>query len=215
MDVSGQKYKVFFNQVLVLIEESITSAKVKEELLEVSDSDLFLPENWENWLARNQSLTVRCSCDRPFDVFNRFKSHFKLVEAAGGIVKDEVGDVLVIYRNGKWDLPKGKLEKGEEINECAVREVEEETAVSVFSCSETNFDITYHVYFHKNTFVIKSTHWYIMKSKTNVQNLLPQTDEGIDKVEWIRQDKVLELFKENSYRSIVALVEKYLSFQID
>jgi len=211
MDVSGQKYKVFFNQVLVLIEESITSAKVKEELLEVSDSDLFLPENWENWLARNQSLTVRCSCDRPFDVFNRFKSHFKLVEAAGGIVKDEVGDVLVIYRNGKWDLPKGKLEKGEEINECAVREVEEETAVSVFSCSETNFDITYHVYFHKNTFVIKSTHWYIMKSKTNVQNLLPQSEEGIDKVEWKSTEEILILFEEASYRSIYSLIQKYFS----
>ncbi len=209
--MNDQKYKVFFNQVLVLIEESKTSVKVQEELLEVSDSDLFLSENWENWLARNQSLTVRCSCDRPSDVFDRFKSHFKLVEAAGGIVKDEVGDVLVIYRNGKWDLPKGKLEKGEEINECAVREVEEETAVSVFSCSETNFDITYHVYFHKNTFVIKSTHWYIMKSKTNVQNLLPQSEEGIDKVEWKSTEEILILFEEASYRSIYSLIQKYFS----
>ncbi len=106
---------------------------------------------------------------------------------------------LAIFRNGKWDLPKGKLEKGEEINECAVREVEEETAVSVSSCSETNFDITYHVYFHQKAFILKSTHWYIMKSKTNVRNLLPQSEEGIDKVEWKSTEEILILFKEVSY----------------
>lgn len=211
MNVSAQKYKVYFNNVLVLIEESINFTEVNEELLEVSDSDLFLPENWENWLGRDQSLTVRCSCSAPSNIFNRFKSHFKLVEAAGGIVKDEMGNVLVIFRNGKWDLPKGKLEKGEEINECAVREVEEETAVSVSSCSETNFDITYHVYFHKKAFILKSTHWYIMKSKTNVRNLLPQSEEGIDKVEWKSTEEILILFKEVSYRSIYSLIQKYFS----
>ena len=74
MNVSAQKYKVFFNNVLVLIEESINVTEVNEELLEVSDSDLFLPENWENWLGRDQSLTVRCSCSAPSNIFNRFKS---------------------------------------------------------------------------------------------------------------------------------------------
>ena len=120
-------------------------------------------------------------------------------------------ELLAIFRNGKWDLPKGKLEKGEEINECAVREVEEETAVSVSSCSETNFDITYHVYFHQKAFILKSTHWYIMKSKTNVRNLLPQSEEGIDKVEWKSTEEILILFKEVSYRSIYSLIQKYFS----
>ncbi len=215
MELIKQKYEVFFNQVLLLVEESLNLTEVSEVLTGVSESELLLPENWESWLTADQPLTLRCSCDSPIDVFNRFKCHFKLIEAAGGIVENELGDLLVIYRNGKWDLPKGKLEKSEKIKQCAIREVEEETAVSVSSCSEASFEITYHIYYHKNKFVLKPTVWYKMTSKTNLQNLLPQTDEGIDKVEWIRQDKVLELFKENSYRSIVALVEKYLSFQID
>ncbi|MFQ3326361.1 MAG: 8-oxo-dGTP pyrophosphatase MutT (NUDIX family) [Salibacteraceae bacterium] len=212
IDLNKRKYKVFFNQVLVFVEESLNLAELSEELIGVSESELLLPENWESWLTADQPATVRCSCDSPIDVFNRFKCHFKLIEAAGGIVENERGDLLVIYRNGKWDLPKGKLEKSEKIKQCAIREVEEETAVSVSTCSEASFEITYHVYYHKNSFVLKPTFWYKMTSKTNLQNLSPQTEEGIDKVEWIRKDKVLEVFKENSYRSIVALVEKYLSF---
>ncbi|MAZ37246.1 NUDIX domain-containing protein [Salibacteraceae bacterium] len=210
MNVSAQKYKVFFNNVLVLIEDTDELAQRSDGTILMLEHDICNSSNWEDWL-KAESKTILWAVKDVDRAFEHFKTYFKIVKAAGGLVVNQNEELLAIFRNGKWDLPKGKLEKGEEINECAVREVEEETAVSVSSCSETNFDITYHVYFHKKAFILKSTHWYIMKSKTNVRNLLPQSEEGIDKVEWKSTEEILILFKEVSYRSIYSLIQKYFS----
>ena len=130
---------------------------------------------------------------------------YQLVEAAGGVVVNQDKDVLWMYRLGKWDLPKGKLEKNEKFETAAVREVEEECNVK----AELGDKVctTYHTYTHKNKLVLKKTRWYAMKTNFTGK-LIPQTEEGIEKVEWLNEKKQLQALT-NTYSSIRYVIEKF------
>ncbi|MCZ2476630.1 NUDIX hydrolase [Aquirufa antheringensis] len=130
---------------------------------------------------------------------------YQLVEAAGGVVLNQNQDVLWMYRLGKWDLPKGKLEKNEKFETAAVREVEEECNVK--AALGLKICTTYHTYTHKNKLVLKKTRWYAMK--TNFTGILiPQTEEGIEKVEWLNEKKQIQALT-NTYSSIRHVIEKF------
>ena len=110
-----------------------------------------------------------------------------IITAAGGLVQNNDGAVLLIFRRGFWDLPKGKLDAGELIPECAVREVREETGLQTITLGPF-ICMTTHTYFDKWTQqnVKKETHWYAMKASSLVQEtLIPQTEEDIEKIEWV------------------------------
>lgn len=113
-----------------------------------------------------------------------FFKKFTLVLAAGGLVHNEHNEVLLIHRRGKWDLPKGKLEKGEKLEECAVREVEEETGLTSVML-KSPLTITWHTYHEGTKFILKESHWYSMKVRGQ-QNLVPQAEEDILKTEWVK-----------------------------
>ena len=108
-----------------------------------------------------------------------------IIIAAGGLVQNSNGEMLLIYRRGFWDLPKGKLDAGELIPDCAVREVQEETGIQALELGPFICTTTHH-YFDKwlNKDVIKHTHWYSMLSLKN-ETLVPQTEEDIEKIEWV------------------------------
>lgn len=108
---------------------------------------------------------------------------FTIIHAAGGAVENEKGELLLIFRKGKWDLPKGKLDEGESLEECAVREVEEETAVTGIELVSP-LAITYHTYHEGTKFILKESHWYNMRV-AGKQQLVPQTEEGIDETRWV------------------------------
>jgi len=130
----------------------------------------------------------------------------KIITAAGGIVLNPENELLFIYRRGKWDLPKGKLDEGETIPECAVREVEEETGIRNILLG--NFiGITKHEYFDEwvKADVLKETHWYEMKIETN-QTLIPQTEEDIEDIKWIPLPQ-LQPYLDDSYPSIVEIIQ--------
>jgi len=114
-----------------------------------------------------------------------FKSLYRVIRAAGGLVYNPDGEVLAIHRNGFWDLPKGKIEKGEKKKAAAVREVMEETGLKKVKL-EHKLLMTYHTYRHprKDIRVLKKTFWYRMSSDD--QDLIPQAEEGIEKAIWIR-----------------------------
>ena len=114
------------------------------------------------------------------------------VIAAGGIVKNEEGKTLIIFRRGYWDLPKGKVEKGEKIINASQREVEEETGVSIDSLHEEAI-ITYHCYRLKGKDCIKETHWYHMQAKPGQTKLKPQTEEDIEQALWATDDEIKAL----------------------
>jgi len=128
-----------------------------------------------------------------------FCSKFIMIEAAGGLVFNKDGDILMIFRNGKWDLPKGKLEIGESVEECAIREVEEECGIYGLDITEKIIE-TYHTYSLKGEEILKRTYWYKMNSNFDGE-LIPQTREGITKVCWVKKYDISEKIK-NSYGNI-------------
>lgn len=132
-------------------------------------------------------------------LFEDFKAYFKYVEAAGGVVKNTKGETLLINRFAIWDLPKGKLEKDEEPLQGAMREVEEETGVEKLSLVD-RLPSTYHIYPHKEKYILKKTHWFSMD--TNYNGLLtPELSEEITDAVWMSREEAILALKA-SYRSI-------------
>ena len=127
-------------------------------------------------------------------------------QAAGGVVFNQNQDLLWIFRLGNWDLPKGKMEAGESIEETAKREVEEECGISNLSITKRLSD-TYHMYFHKE-YILKVTYWFEMKYDGN-ETLKPQTEEGISDIQWIAEKDWEEPLK-NTYANILSLLEPYI-----
>jgi 8-oxo-dGTP pyrophosphatase MutT (NUDIX family) len=113
-----------------------------------------------------------------------------IIIAAGGLVQNTNGEILLIFRRGFWDLPKGKLDAGELIPECAIREVQEETGIQTLDLGPL-ICTTKHTYFDTwlNQDVEKHTHWYAMLSLAN-ETLVPQTEEDIEKIEWVPVHKL-------------------------
>lgn len=132
-------------------------------------------------------------------LFAQFGSQFVPVEAGGGLVVSPRGEVLMIYRNGRWDLPKGKLEPGEEIAECAVREVEEECGISNLKLGKL-LTRTYHLYELNGRWILKRTTWYAMKHDGDGE-LVPQVEEGITDIRWIAPDNLCS-YVDNTYATI-------------
>jgi len=131
----------------------------------------------------------------------------KKIIAAGGLVLNESNEILMIFRRGKWDLPKGKLDDGESIETCAIREVMEETGLTKVELGSL-IEITHHTYFDPwmKEDVIKETHWFRMKADTT-QPLIPQTSEDIEMIEWVGRSHLNEKLA-NSYDTIVEVVCK-------
>ena len=128
--------------------------------------------------------------------------------AAGGLVTNPQGEILWIYRRGFWDLPKGKLDDGETIQTCAIREVQEETGIIGVKLHDM-LCFTNHTYFDKylKEEVIKRTYWFHM-SIPNIQNGIPQTTEDIEKIEWHALNTARHCL-DNTYDNIKEVVEKY------
>ncbi|WP_418992753.1 NUDIX hydrolase [Alistipes sp.] len=127
----------------------------------------------------------------PERAFGTFAAGFTQVEAAGGVVVNEGGEWLMIRRNGRWDLPKGHVECGEDTPACAAREIGEETGV----CAEVGRPLcdTWHAYWFPRTarWELKHTHWYLLRA-TGCHTLAPQTEEGIEEVAWCSPERVEE-----------------------
>lgn len=133
-------------------------------------------------------------------IFNEFKTFFNSLEAAGGLVYNSRGQVLVIKRRGLWDLPKGKMEPGESPDKCAVREVKEECSINSLQINDL-LDITYHSYFQGGSMMLKKTYWYKM-FHDGESSLSPQIEEDITEVKWVNPEDLPEI-KQNTYPSIV------------
>ena len=125
------------------------------------------------------------------------------VVAGGGKVLNSEGRILFIFRNGKWDLPKGKAENKETIDQTALREVEEETGVEDLKITKP-LEITYHIFKRNDKYFIKKTYWFEMFS-TYTGDLKPQKNEGITKVKWVSPKKLIKVRK-NIYANIEALI---------
>lgn len=154
-----------------------------------------------------ETIKSVCFIHKDIDyLFKRFIANFKVIEAAGGLVYNDKKELLFIFRNGVWDLPKGKVEKGESIEKAALREVEEECGVIDLKLGKF-LDKTYHIYIYKNQLVFKMTHWFNMTSKQKSE-LVPQLEEGITKAVFLDKTAQTEALK-NTFPNIKLLVETY------
>lgn len=136
-------------------------------------------------------------------LLEEFLDKLPIIIAGGGKVINEKGEILFIYRNDKWDLPKGKVEDKESIEQASIREVEEETGVLGLKIVKP-LATTYHIFKRNGRYKIKITYWFEMTSR-HKDKLVPQIEEGITKVEWLSPTKVKEAV-ENSYANIRLLV---------
>ncbi len=139
-------------------------------------------------------------------MWNHFNSIYKIIEASGGVVKNEKEEVLMIYRLGYWDLPKGKIEKGESKEEAAIREVQEETGLQNVDLQDF-IHTTYHTYLSKKgKRILKVSYWFTME--TTESDLIPQEEEGIEKAVFTNMDLFFSEPKE-IYGNILDVMGKY------
>ncbi|MGH1338918.1 MAG: NUDIX hydrolase [Aureispira sp.] len=159
-------------------------------------------DNLEKWSGKYDSILIVTT--KLEQLREDFFSIYKVLPAAGGVVQNEAKAILSIYRLGCWDLPKGKLEEGETLEENALREVQEETGVHNLELG-TFLGHTYHTYTNKKgKRLLKDTAWYKMTS--NDQDLIPQTEEGIEKVVWMPLEELLA--QQPIYKNIVDVLNR-------
>ena len=131
--------------------------------------------------------------------------YFKVLYAAGGVIfHPQKQAYLFIYKRGFWDLPKGKIDAGEQPEIAAIRECNEETGISNLIIKE-NIGITNHIFEQNNQMILKITQWYLMETSFS-DNLKPQIEEGIEKVEWLSKSDITEKLIPQTYPSIIDLL---------
>lgn len=160
------------------------------------------------WLAKNRIQQVGelvCLSEDSSRLKELVKKEFRIIKAAGGLVRKN-GQFLLIRRLGKWDLPKGKLEKDEKMKDAAVREVEEECGIRV--ARREKICNTWHSYNLDGKRILKKTAWYLMECQDD-KKMKPQKEEGIEEICWVSMDDAIKKLS-TSYRSIQAVLECYL-----
>jgi 8-oxo-dGTP pyrophosphatase MutT (NUDIX family) len=141
----------------------------------------------------------------PETVMEQVKSHFTEFVAAGGLITNATGEVLLMFRRGKWDMPKGKQDEGESLEACALREVQEETGLQNIRLGHLITE-TWHYYSLKEKRILKHSYWYRMYF-TGTELTIPQIEEDIVDIQWIRPDN-LGKYMQYSYQNIVDVVAK-------
>jgi ADP-ribose pyrophosphatase YjhB (NUDIX family) len=140
-------------------------------------------------------------------LLSMIKSAFpKHIIAAGGVVINSNNEILFIYRNGFWDLPKGKVEKGENYKEASIREIQEETGIVNVTITK-ELPVTFHTYKEAMKLVLKETQWFEMFSDDT--KLIPQTEEGITEIKWVSRKELPEILSK-SYGNIQLLMKEFL-----
>jgi 8-oxo-dGTP pyrophosphatase MutT (NUDIX family) len=199
-------YKVFlFNKALVFVSpEELNAFSEDVPHFHFTDQADLLQRYRGLVQDGNERKLLYVVAPDPYEVWELFASGFENVLAAGGVVKDPNERMLFILRHNRWDLPKGKVEQGEDTAEAAVREVEEECGIHVDRVEGHLMD-SYHIYQAQGVEFLKRTSWYSMRVK-DPQDPVPQTEEGISKVEWRSVEEQGEV-RNNTFASVQEVME--------
>ena len=194
-------YKIFFEDRLIIISSKMDLNNFKANSIYFSyknnkSFNKVVKEFRKNYEIKFLFITAK----KTKKVFNKLKSKFKTIDAAGGLVFNKKSQILIIKRNGKWDLPKGKVEKNEKIKSAAIREVEEECGIFNLTIVK-KINKTYHTYIFHNKDILKTSYWYLMNYEGD-ETLKPQIEEDITEAKWM---DINELYKvlSNTYNSLI------------
>jgi 8-oxo-dGTP pyrophosphatase MutT (NUDIX family) len=194
-------YKIYINDKVIVFADS------SEELAKNSPSYTINYESTNSILESlddvEKSKEVIIKSDNVDKLFKDFSQKFKLIEASGGLVKNNEQQFLFIFRKGKWDLPKGKIDKGESIENAALREVKEECGINDLKLINPLTE-TYHTYTEKGKNILKKTYWFMMESED--KNLSPQIEEGITEAVWLPKER-FHIVEQNTYPLILDVID--------
>ena len=201
-------YKVFVDNIPIYFEKEMNFySNLPNKYFPV-----LAPEKYNNLvkhvnsLDKNNKIIVQSS--NPNSTLRTFFSDFKYLEASGGLVHNPLENkYLFIKRNGFWDIPKGKIEKGEDKEDAAVRELQEECGFNEIVLKELITE-TYHTYFAHGKHHLKKTYWYSMES-TDIKNLTPQVEEGITELIWLTQTH-WDVIRNNTFKTIEVVLNAFL-----
>jgi len=199
-------YKVFFNDRIVFIGSTFKKSLIQKSLVFQVSGLEEMKTAWIDFRDDELGRDMIFLTNEPELGKTMFFSLFALINAAGGLVSNSENKLLCIHRWGKWDLPKGKAEKGEEMDYTAIREVEEECGISNLRNEGLN-SITWHIYEHPKKpgkWVLKQTHWFNMKYEGD-QPLVPQINEDIVEAKWFSKSELGEVI-ENTWASLKPLI---------
>lgn len=210
--------KIYFNRVIAIIANAQETALIQSQqkyrdarILDVDKGFSSIKFYLSHAHSRKRTFVLRHPA--PSEIMKQFLEEFDLVEAAGGIVFNEAGEILMIYRRGCWDFPKGKIDPGEDAAAAALREVSEETGLKQLEikCKQSFDDLeqegTYHIYQQDGGHVLKLTHWFEM-SGTKADQLVPEKREGIERAKWI-VPMYLPAYLDNTFLSVRDLAFRY------
>ena len=196
-------YKVFINDKPLFLTSTLEKERdFKYFLLDTVDMQKLIAQYFADQLTN----AYLYHADEE-QLLKLFKDKITINKAGGGLVENDKGQVLFIYRNGKWDLPKGGIEKNETIEETSIREVEEETGCRDLKITK-RLEKTFHIFKRNGEYRLKITYWFLMNT-TYTGDLHGQIEEGIEKVVWVDKKDIPELLK-NSYQNIKLLFKEQL-----
>jgi 8-oxo-dGTP pyrophosphatase MutT (NUDIX family) len=179
-------YKVFSGEKCILISSKEIKGDARTCKAVAFTSAEALHEEYK-LLERSSRLKTLIVIGDEERVWKVFRSLFSYIKAAGGLVLNPKGELLMIYRNKHWDLPKGKMEEGESPDQTAIREVEEECGIKKLKILRP-LDSTYHIFFQGKSNCIKRTYWFEMECKDTAK-LIPQKEEGILEAKWMSKEE--------------------------
>ncbi len=201
--------KIYVDESPIYITDTLTAELKKKstqnDVLFIKNNESLIVSNILEKLKKNIKEVIILS-DKINETFAAFGNAFTNIEASGGIVQNEKKELLFIFRRGKWDLPKGKLEKKESPENCAAREIEEETGVKNLLLKH-KIGETYHVYQERNVEILKTSHWYYFTC-SGKQTTTPQTEEDISEVKWIHTRNIKQPVA-NTYQTIKDILSEF------
>jgi 8-oxo-dGTP pyrophosphatase MutT (NUDIX family) len=204
----ARDYKIYYNDSFVLLTDQAgqSNKNFAKVITGEEDADAFFRNSSQLFGGHTQEDVLIVTA-RAEQVMRRFFERVKLVIAGGGIVTNENDELLLIFRRGKWDMPKGKIDKGEHIIDGAKREVTEETGIQIESIEKEPW-LTYHAYKLDGKNYLKETSWFEMKATSGQKHPVPQAEEDITEVRWVKKLSLKE-YKDQCYPLIWDLLSQY------
>lgn len=192
--------KIYLESKFILITDAEVQPSENQLIVDSEkESEIVVNDSVKKFIQQTDKNNLILLSKNVNVLFGKIKLLFKFIEAAGGlIVKDN--KYLFIHRLGCWDLPKGKIDKGENKEEAAIRECEEECGINRLKIIK-ELPSTYHIYPYKNTFALKVSYWFLMETDFDGK-LIPQLEENIDKAEWMDKEQIQNTVLKKTYPSV-------------